>query len=36
VYGHEGDPCPGCDCGGAVRRIVQSGRSTFFCAKRQR
>jgi formamidopyrimidine-DNA glycosylase len=36
VYGHEGDPCPGCDCGGAVRRITQSGRSTFFCAKRQR
>jgi formamidopyrimidine-DNA glycosylase len=36
VYGHEGDPCPGCDCDGAVRRIVQSGRSTFFCAKRQR
>jgi formamidopyrimidine-DNA glycosylase len=36
VYGHEGDPCPGCDCGGGVRRIVQSGRSTFFCAKRQR
>jgi len=36
VYGHEGDPCPGCDCGGGVRRIVQSGRSTFFCTKRQR
>jgi formamidopyrimidine-DNA glycosylase len=36
VYGHEGEPCPGCDCGGAVRRIVQSGRSTFYCAKRQR
>jgi formamidopyrimidine-DNA glycosylase len=36
VYGHEGEPCPGCDCGGGVRRIVQSGRSTFFCARRQR
>ena len=36
VYGHEGDPCPGCDCGGAVRRIVQAGRSTFYCPKRQR
>jgi formamidopyrimidine-DNA glycosylase len=36
VYAREGDPCPGCDCGGAVRRIVQAGRSTFFCAKRQR
>jgi formamidopyrimidine-DNA glycosylase len=36
VYGREGEPCPGCDCGSGVRRIVQSGRSTFFCAKRQR
>ncbi len=40
VYGREGEPCPGCDChvahGGGIRRIVQSGRSTFFCAKRQR
>ena len=36
VYGHEGEPCPGCNCSEGVRRIVQSGRSTFFCAKRQR
>jgi len=36
VYGHEGEPCPGCTCSEGVRRIVQSGRSTFFCAKRQR
>jgi len=36
VYGHEGEPCPDCDCAEGVRRIVQSGRSTFFCAKRQR
>ena len=36
VYGREGSPCPDCDCGDGVRRIVQSGRSTFFCAKRQR
>jgi formamidopyrimidine-DNA glycosylase len=36
VYGHEGEPCPGCNCAEGVRRIVQSGRSTFFCAKRQR
>jgi formamidopyrimidine-DNA glycosylase len=36
VYGREGEPCPGCDCSEGVRRIVQSGRSTFFCAKRQR
>ncbi len=36
VYGREGEPCPGCICAEGVRRIVQSGRSTFFCAKRQR
>jgi formamidopyrimidine-DNA glycosylase len=36
VYGKEGEPCPGCTCVEGVRRIVQSGRSTFFCAKRQR
>jgi formamidopyrimidine-DNA glycosylase len=36
VYGREGEPCPGCDCAEGVRRIVQAGRSTFFCAKRQR
>ncbi|MGE5546896.1 MAG: bifunctional DNA-formamidopyrimidine glycosylase/DNA-(apurinic or apyrimidinic site) lyase [Solirubrobacterales bacterium] len=39
VYGREGKPCPGCDCGagdGGIRRIVQAGRSTFFCATRQR
>jgi formamidopyrimidine-DNA glycosylase len=36
VYGKEGEPCPACDCGGGIRRIVQSNRSTFYCAKRQR
>ena len=38
VYGREGEPCPGCDCGGdpGIRRIVQAGRSTFYCPKRQR
>jgi formamidopyrimidine-DNA glycosylase len=36
VYGREGEPCPGCTCKEGVHRIVQSGRSTFFCAKRQR
>lgn len=40
VYGNAGRPCPGCTCdlanGGGVRRIVQAGRSTFYCAKRQR
>jgi formamidopyrimidine-DNA glycosylase len=36
VYGREGEPCPGCTCAVGVSRVVQSGRSTFFCAKRQR
>jgi formamidopyrimidine-DNA glycosylase len=36
VYGREGVPCPGCDCGDSIKRIVQAGRSTFYCAKRQR
>jgi formamidopyrimidine-DNA glycosylase len=36
VYGKEGEPCPRCDCRGGIRRIVQGGRSTFYCAKRQR
>lgn len=36
VYGREGGPCvtPGCE--GAVRRIVQSGRSSFYCPRCQR
>ena len=29
VYGRDGKPC--FDCGTAITRIVQSGRSTFFC-----
>ena len=36
VYDREGAACPGCDCAAGVRRIVQSNRSTFYCAKRQR
>ena len=32
VYDREGEPCPTAGCGGTVARIVQSGRSTFFCA----
>ena len=36
VYDREGEPCPGCDCAGGVRRIVQSNRSTFYCPRRQR
>ncbi len=36
VYAREGEPCPACNCSVGVRRIVQAGRSTFFCAKWQR
>jgi formamidopyrimidine-DNA glycosylase len=39
VYGREGGPCPGCPgpptCAG-VERIAQSGRSTFYCRRKQR
>jgi formamidopyrimidine-DNA glycosylase len=35
VYGREGQPCKRSGCGGKVRRIVQAGRSTFFCPKCQ-
>lgn len=31
VYDREGKPCPGKDCKGKIRRIVQAGRSTFYC-----
>jgi formamidopyrimidine-DNA glycosylase len=30
VYDREGQPCP-TGCGGTVKRIVQNGRSTFYC-----
>ncbi len=36
VYGREGKPCPRKGCGGTVRRIVQGGRSTFYCPTYQR
>ncbi len=32
VYGREGESC---GCGAPVKRIVQGGRSTFFCARCQ-
>ena len=31
VYDREGQPCPTPGCKGIIRRIVQTGRSTFFC-----
>lgn len=34
VYDREGEPCT--VCGRPVQRIVQGGRSTFFCARCQR
>lgn len=34
VYDREGEPCD--RCGSPVRRIVQSGRPTFFCGSCQR
>ncbi len=34
VFQREGEGCP--RCGATVRRIVQSGRSTFYCATCQR
>lgn len=35
VYGREGAPCRREDCG-IIRRIVQGGRSTWYCSKCQR
>ena len=35
VYGREGEPCRG-GCDGVVKRIVQGGRSTFYCPACQR
>lgn len=35
VYGREGQPCRRCD-GGIVKRILQGGRSTWFCRRCQR
>ena len=34
VYGREGEPCP--RCGKPIKRIVQSGRSSFYCTHCQR
>ena len=36
VYGREGEPCLSEGCGVTIRRIVQSGRSTFYCPNCQR
>ena len=34
VYGREGEPCN--NCGAEIKRIVQSGRSSFYCAACQK
>ncbi len=40
VYGREHERCPRCaeagEAAGCIRRIVQSGRSTFYCSRWQR
>ncbi|MBR9865409.1 MAG: bifunctional DNA-formamidopyrimidine glycosylase/DNA-(apurinic or apyrimidinic site) lyase [Rhodobacteraceae bacterium] len=36
VYGREGEPCRKPDCAGSIKRVVQSGRSSFFCNTCQR
>jgi formamidopyrimidine-DNA glycosylase len=36
AYDREGQPCLNDGCGGTVRRIVQSGRSTYYCPACQR
>jgi formamidopyrimidine-DNA glycosylase len=36
VYGREGKKCQTKGCSGTVRRIVQGGRSTFYCPACQR
>ncbi len=36
VYDREGEHCPTPGCKGKIRRIVQAGRSTFYCAACQK
>ena len=36
VYGREGESCRSTGCPATIRRIVQSGRSTFYCPACQR
>ena len=36
AYGREGEPCATLKCRGVIERIVQGGRSTFFCPVCQR
>ena len=36
VYDREGEPCPTPRCKGTIARVVQAGRSTFYCPTCQR
>ncbi|MEM7214868.1 MAG: bifunctional DNA-formamidopyrimidine glycosylase/DNA-(apurinic or apyrimidinic site) lyase [Pseudomonadota bacterium] len=36
AYGQEGNDCTKRDCTGVIKRIMQSGRSTFYCPNCQR
>lgn len=36
VYGREGQPCRTPGCTGTIKRVVQSGRSSFYCPVCQR
>lgn len=36
VYDREGAPCPADGCDGTIRRIVQGGRSSYYCPVCQR
>ncbi|WP_281968829.1 bifunctional DNA-formamidopyrimidine glycosylase/DNA-(apurinic or apyrimidinic site) lyase [Roseovarius nanhaiticus] len=36
VYDREGEQCRRAECGGTIGRVVQSGRSSFYCRKCQR
>ncbi len=35
AYGREDEPCKTPDCMGQIKRVVQSGRSSFYCSKCQ-
>jgi formamidopyrimidine-DNA glycosylase len=36
VYDREGAPCPAAGCTSQIQRVVQSGRSSFYCPQCQR
>lgn len=36
VYNRQGEICPDNDCGGIIKRLVQAGRSSWYCPNCQR